>query len=402
MQIDSVKEKLKRTCVSRYGVDNISKLPENREQAMNTCYERYGDKMKSNEGLESLHNRFKDIRERFYENFDFSSFGFTYIGNSTIKCNVCGDERLIDTPPSLIGQQLYCKKCNQSKNASAGEVQILNFIRSIYSGDVISGDWSVLGNRELDIYVPAKKLAIEFDGIYWHSGNENKKKMLEKTIACEKKGISLMHIFDLEWNEKQDLIKAMIASRIIAIKSIGARKCLIKEVSTSDYKDFITKNHFQGFAAASVKLGLFYKGQLVQIMSFAKTRFSKKYEYEMIRECSLSNLRVVGGKAKLLKYFKDNYNPSSIISYCDRRLFTGKSYTDLGFKEEKPSAQAYYYYNYKYGQILYNRMTFQKKKLKDLPYYSESATEQEIMEANGFLRIYDCGQKVFTWQRLQK
>ena len=128
MQIDSVKEKLKRTCVSRYGVDNISKLPENREQAMNTCYERYGVKMKSNEGLESLHNRFKDIRERFYENFDFSSFGFTYIGNSTIKCNVCGDERLIDTPPSLIGQQLYCKKCNQSKNASAGEVQMLNYM----------------------------------------------------------------------------------------------------------------------------------------------------------------------------------------------------------------------------------------------------------------------------------
>jgi hypothetical protein len=53
---------------------------------------------------------------------------------------------------------------------------------------------------ELDIYLPEKNLAIEFDGLFWHnSNNKFKNYHLKKTLLCEKQGIQLIHIFEYEW-----------------------------------------------------------------------------------------------------------------------------------------------------------------------------------------------------------
>jgi hypothetical protein len=91
----------------------------------------------------------------------------------------------------------------------------------------------------------------------------------------------------------------------------------------------------QGECGAKIKLGLFFKEELVQIMSFGVPRFTNEFEYEIIRECSKQGYIIFGGKEKLWSYFIKNYNPNSVISYCDFSKFTGNSYLKLGFKKER-------------------------------------------------------------------
>lgn len=55
--------------------------------------------------------------------------------------------------------------------------------------------------QELDVYVPGRKLAFEYDGLYWHSEEAGRGRgyHLAKTEACEKAGIRLVHVLESEW-----------------------------------------------------------------------------------------------------------------------------------------------------------------------------------------------------------
>ena len=129
-------------------------------------------------------------------------------------------------------------------------------------------------------------------------------------------------------------------------------------------------------------------------MTFGKTRFSKKYEYEMIRFCNKKFISVVGGASKLYKYFIRNYKPKSVISYANRRYSDGNLYDKLGFKFSHFSTPNYWYF--KNNQKLYSRIMFQKHKLKDLlESYDSNKSEIENMIANNYQRIFDCGNIIF-------
>ena len=140
----------------------------------------------------------------------------------------------------------------------------------------------------------------------------------------------------------------------------------------------------QGFAAASLRLGLFYNGEIISIMSFGKSRF-KAGETELIRYCTKLNTQVVGGFSKLLKASDLN----NIVTYCDLRYSDGAGYIKNGFKIIGQSAPNYFYFK---GPILESRQKYQKHKLKNiLKIFDETKTEVQNMIDNGYLRIFDCG-----------
>ena len=99
---------------------------------------------------------------------------------------------------------------------------------------------------------------------------------------------------------------------------------------------FNDKHHLQGHRNAQVTYGLFYNNELVQLMSFSKSRYNKNLKdnnsWEIIRGCPGSNNIVVGGVSKLFKHFVKEYNPSTVFSYCDFNKFDGKGYVALGMK----------------------------------------------------------------------
>ena len=278
------------------------------------------------------------------------------------------------------------------KTSSQGEEEIKEFISQNYSGKIIFNDRTILDGKELDVYIPDLKIAIEYDGAYWHSDVNNYFKYKE----CRKQGIRLIHIIENTWLQKKEIVKSVLSSVLnICPKKYYARKCEIKEIDNKTYKDFCEENHLQGYAVASVRLGLFYQDELIQIMSFSKSRFDKTIEWEMIRECSKINCGIVGGKKKLLKYFEKNYKPKSLISYCWKDYFEGKSYTDSGFKLSKETKPNYFYTKNSLSP-LESREKFQKHKLKKvLKTFDENLTEQENMKNNNYLKIFDYGNYVF-------
>lgn len=218
---------------------------------------------------------------------------------------------------------------------------------------------------------------------------------LDKTILCEDKGYQLLRIFSNEWTEKRNIWKSVISNKIGFSEKIYARNCEIKEISTNEEKTFLIENHLQGYVQSQIKIGLFYKGELVSVMTFLKSRFNKKIDYELLRFSNKVFLTVVGGASKLLKYFEKEYKPKSLISYANRRWSNGSLYGVLGFKFLHNTEPNYFYFKEK-ENILYSRIKFQKHKLKNiLPIYDEKLTETENMYDNGYRKIYDCGNKVY-------
>jgi hypothetical protein len=268
---------------------------------------------------------------------------------------------------------------------------------------VLMNDKTVLSPQELDIYIPSLNFAIECNGIYWHSevtGGKNKVYHINKTKRCVVKNIRLIHIFENEWNTKKDIVKSILSN--ILKKSpikIAARKCEVKIITDKSDSPFLENNHIQGDVNSSVKIGLYHNNDLVSVMTFVKSRFDKKCEYEMARYCNKLNTTIVGGASKLFNHFIKNYDPKSIVSYNDRRYFSGEVYLNLGFTFIYNSTPNYWYVIDEY-KTLKNRVCFQKHKLsKILTGFNPVLTEWENMKSNGYDRIWDCGNGKWVYNK---
>jgi len=219
---------------------------------------------------------------------------------------------------------------------------------------------------------------------------------LKKQEFAASKGIQLFFIRSNEWLEKKEIVKSIIASKLnYNIQKIYARKCEIKEINNKQSNDFLNDNHIQGEAVASIRIGLFYKIELVSIITLSKTRFNKKYEYELIRFANKKNVSVVGGFNKMISFFIKNYKPLSILTYSDKRLFNKNTYEKANFVQIGTSKPNYFYT--KNGYISGSRIMYQKYKLKNkLNIFNENLSEYENMLQNGYDRIWDCGNRIFA------
>ena len=79
-----------------------------------------------------------------------------------------GNNKYLITHKDLIKIQEYCHY-TENNGTSFYEKEIINFIKSIYDGEIIENNRHIISPMELDIYIPQKNLAIEFNGLYWHS-----------------------------------------------------------------------------------------------------------------------------------------------------------------------------------------------------------------------------------------
>jgi hypothetical protein len=179
---------------------------------------------------------------------------------------------------------------------------------------------------------------------------------------------------------------------------IYARKCIISEITDEEKRTFLHDNHIQGDVQSKVNLGLKYNGKLVSVMTFGKSRFSTKYEYELLRYANVLNHSVIGGASRLFKHFIKLHHPSSIITYSDKRWNTGTLYKNLNFKFLHTSAPNYFYFKPNNILTLFSRIQFQKHKLaKKLDNFNPELTEWQNMVFNGYDRIWDCGNDVWIW-----
>jgi len=412
----------KNNFIKNHGVDNPFSSKQIRTKITNGYIEKYGVKIPSQNKEISLKIS-ESLKGREYNREKFSwikwdkiqiycelnklkpLFDRQHIEDNNIKnpnsrfqfqcleCNLVTDISLQS------GYLPTCSKCSKYKGYSIIEEEIMRLIQTNYNGIIIMKDRSILKGREIDIFLPQINLAIEVNGIYWHSEIWGKYKNyhLSKTEDCLNKGIHLLHIFDYEWLYKKDIVKSIILNKLgLTPNKIFARKCEIKEVSSNDKKLFLNNNHMQGSCVSKINLGLYYNNELVSIMTFGKNRFKKDDTIEMIRFCNIINTNVIGGASKLLKYYIKNYQPQTIITFADRRYSLGKMYDTLGFNLNSFSKPNYFYWK---NLKIYSRMNFQKHMLKDkLDKFDPLLSEYQNMLNNGFNRVWDCGNYKFIME----
>lgn len=320
-------------------------------------------------------------------------------GYVTFICN-CGSDR----EHTCTRQQFYpskyvpydgvCRFCDmQSK--SRGEMEIAAWIESL-GVKVEINTRSVIYPKEIDIYMPEHKIAIEFNGLYWHSElvGKNRYYHLQKLKDCKEKGITLLQIFEDEWYNKPALLKSMIMRQLGFIeRRIYARKTTVQEISPSMAREFVDEYHISGYHASKYKFGLFLGDELVSVMTFSTGNYSRKsLGWEIDRFCSKSGVQVVGGASKLFKAFITKVNPSEVISYADLRYGTGKVYEHLGFEYEKDTVPNFWYF--KNELVRHHRFSLRKGVVEgDDP----SLTEWENRINQGWNRIWDCGSSKYVW-----
>lgn len=155
----------------------------------------------------------------------------------TVKCNECGRYFTIVANSFLRGHGCPYHNCNSSiKEKEIKEaIEILGF-------NCLSNCRNVLpSGKEIDIYIPSNKLAIEFDGLYWHNElNKDKDYHLNKTIECEKFGIKLIHIFEDEWINKKEIVISFLKKLLgVSDVNIKAEQCVVKLVNKIDSEKFL-------------------------------------------------------------------------------------------------------------------------------------------------------------------
>jgi hypothetical protein len=314
-----------------------------------------------------------------------------------LECSVCKITHTYDVSDGK-SNFVKCKSC--FPNVSKEELSLQYYLESIYAGEIIP-QYNFSGSKKYDFYIPEHKLAIEYNGIYYHSSgndsiNTDKTYHSERNNISENNGISCIHIFSHQWQhpETQHKWKSILKNKLSCNNSrIYARKCNIVELSSIDSNTFLDTNHFQKNCNSKIRYGLEYNNDIVSVMTFSKPRFNKNYEWELIRFCSKIGYSVVGGASKLLKHFEKINNPKNLISYSDRSRGIGNVYNILGFEFIKNTEENYVYYK---GNQLLSRYKCQKAKLESLlEEFDINKTEKENMFNNGYRILYDCGNKLF-------
>ena len=382
------REKYHKTCLERYGVNSYLGTEEFKNISKQTHLEKYGVENPNQRHFKNI----CDLNEEFFRN------------------NFIKDNRFLVDECSLYFNFSYSAADDYKEKFNITELNKSSHLKTQqYIFDSINTENKFFNDRhlikELDIYIPDYNLAIEYDGLMYHSEgyseypmfkNTEKTYHLEKTELCLNNNIQLFHIFE---GEDLDLWLSMINNKLGLNEKIYARKCIIKELKSQETVEFLNENHLQGFCQAKINVGLFYNNELVSVMTFSKPRFNKNYEYELIRFCSKRNTSVIGGATKLWKYFVTKYNPNSVITYANRRFSNGEIYKTLGFELIGKTEPNYFYFRGR-SRELFSRVKFQKHKLKELlDVYDENLSEAENMFNNNYRRIYDCGNLKFEYRK---
>lgn len=388
--IAAAKEKAKQTWLERYGVDHPMKVTQIREKAKQTCLGRYGVE-------HPMHNASivdKAVKARQATNLQRHLEYVQYCGVDSTEYRPIGRHGHYKSPemvrqiygvddPKIETIQLNYKNwwlnAKQLGLYSKTRLQdeIAEFIESVTP--IIRNTRQVIPPQEIDIFVPSHNLAIEINGVYWHNSFRiDKLYHANKTNTTQQTGIQLIHIWENDWRNKQDIVRSLILSKLGITDRIMARKCTLQKVSKTDADEFFDSNHLKGRGKPGVDYGLYYNNSLVMCMRFSR---HKKYGWELLRMATRQNTTVVGGMSKILSHFSKTHSPETLMSYVDRDISNGRSYYAVGFELLSVTGPSYWYVDSKMNVV--QRHRFQR--------HITGRNEEEYTRELRLFRIHNSG-----------
>jgi hypothetical protein len=305
-----------------------------------------------------------------------------------LRCNTCGYE-FTRTPQQFQPSKFHLKVCDQChpiSPVSEQENALAAFVGQLTNARIIHSDMEVLAPLELDIYLPEKKLAIEYCGLYWHS-SKPRYYHRHKLDRCRAKGIRLLTIFEDEWINSRPVVESVLRNALgVSTRAIDARSCTVEPIEATEAGDFLKANHLQGRGRSCVKLGLRSGDELVAMMTFMRGEIAHRATgWEINRFCSKLDCSVRGAASKLFTAFVRQYQPIEVVSYADLRWSDGRVYDHLGFTHVGDSVPNYWYFRPPEMRRMH-RFGLRKK-----PTDPVEVSEKELRQREGWRILWDCG-----------
>jgi hypothetical protein len=331
------------------------------------------------------------------DRYDYKDFEYIRSSvRSTVWCKKHSKKFLISPNNHLRGKG--CPSCGIQ--SSRGEDEVAAFL-ALHT-PVVQRDHVLIAPLEVDIYAPDIGFAVEYHGLNWHTGDEKRKDHFRKYAGCAAQGVELWQIFEDEWTNKKELIKARLLARVGGAKKVAARKCVIDNIQPSVAAAFLEARHVQGSKTGTINLGLRHEGALVAVASFGAQRSGAMVVtdgWEVLRFASEGT--VVGGFSKLFSAFVRLASPDEVISYCDLRWGNGRVYKATGFELLSVTEPDYWWVPARSSRSRVPRYQTQKHKLPTHPilaqHYRDDLSEIEICESAGWRRIYGVGHQKWRW-----
>lgn len=401
------REKFKATCKERFGTDTPLQNEDVLNKMLNTMNEKYGfnaptmnedikqkitannmSKYKVYNPTQSHYNQ--DTKNILFDKQKFLDFCEKY--KNVMNYTLCADILNIqDTTFKSYYDKYNCSDIYPLKNIFTKELEIENILDQ-YQINYIKHDRKTIYPKELDYYIPEKKVAIEFNGTYWHSYAKIKDKQYHysKSKLCESSGIRLIHIWEYEWNDnRQRPILENIIKNAIGVNEhrIYARKCSIEVKQSKDMRKFFDDNNIQGFRPGKFAICLKYNNEIVMAYMMGNAFFGKgKYEWEVIRGATKLGYTIVGGASKIFNYFIKTYNPQSCVYYIDYNYFNGNSLKNLPNMKFIKTQSSFKNWWVSSNEIK-SRNPSKHKEIK------------QLYESGDVIPIYNAGTKVYVWEK---
>ena len=407
-QAEQFKEKSRQTMMDRYGVEYSHQSEQILQKARQNSRAKYGVDYPAQ--AECVKNKIRKSNRAHIINNHNNILDITDDGLLVCNCPHPGCDKCSEKCYQISCLNYYSRKafgiepCTRLLPVGPirnSDTAIEKFVKNIlddHNIEYVCNDRTLISPLELDIYIPSHNIAIECNGVFWHSSHIKPSNYhMDKWKRCNELGIQLITIWEDQIIHHPDIIKSVLLSKLgIYNEKFGARHCVVKEIESSKCVDFLTHNHIQGRTNASVHLGLYRGVELYGVLTFSnKSKLSGSKQvnsgvWELSRFCTKLGTTITGGFSKMLKYFINHYNPKSISSFSSNDISNGNVYKLNGFKQVGESTSSYWYVN-KTSFIRYHRTSFTKSRLKQLGYDIDGKKESEIMESLPYHKIYDSG-----------
>ncbi|MFW6172964.1 MAG: DUF7487 domain-containing protein [Elusimicrobiota bacterium] len=411
-QSEEVKAKIKETKKKKYGYEHHAPNKKIRNQTQKTCIKNFGvdnpmkDTVIKQKAIENYHKAISESDNNHYRMINILNqndfWELMRQGKSLRELSYIFNIKY-ESLASTLSKEQFSEKYSTTYSYPSNQTQknIVKKISKFYKKKILFNTRKIIPPYELDIYMPQDKVAIEFNGSFWHSEcmlpkNQARNKHYNKTKICEEKKIRLIHIFEHQWIEREKQILNFIRSSLGANSiKIPARKC---KITNSNESDFMEEYHIQGKPRGTLQwFNLVYNNKTVASMTAGK-HHEKGGDTSV---CVLNRLvfkkdrTVQGGASRLFKYFKQwaiKNGYRKIISWSDTSISYGNIYKVLGFTLDKEHRPGYFYYDTK--NHCYIKRQSRRKYNKQRP---KGVTIADWNQKDGLYRIWDCGKRSFVY-----
>jgi hypothetical protein len=297
-------------------------------------------------------------------------------------------------------KKLHKFKCEElvdiDSRHSKIETEIVEYLRGITDTEIILGDREELDSKEIDIYLPEKKFAIEVNGILWHSNiYKDSKYHQDKVINAGKKGIHLIHIFEHEWclDEQRDKIKNLLYNTLTQEQETvtSSSDSLIENISDTEYNKFRTlyrTDDVRGIKDTE-KLAIRIKdacdGDMYRTVAILSILKIDKPNKVIIPDITWKDNIV---NCEILKNVYRRYNVDTIEIHIDLSKYSLEPYIkNRNFTKATILSPRYQWIN----KYTFDYMSDEQAKLMINSSNIKNKNEDEIMTSLNYLKVYDAG-----------